>query len=231
MSEKPAPKVKIQIAPSVLAADFARLGEQLREAENGGGDMFHLDVMDGQFVPNISFGMPVIAAIRRATKRPLDVHLMIVEPDRHLEAFKTAGADLLTVHAEACIHLHRTLTHIKELGMKAGVAINPHTPLAAIEEVITMVDRVLIMTVNPGFGGQKLIPNQLEKIKRARALLTSTQSHAELGVDGGIDEETISIAAAHGADVLVAGVAVFKAADIGGAIRSLRDKAIKAAMA
>ncbi len=200
----------IRIAPSVLAADFTRLGEEVRAAEAGGADWIHVDVMDGHFVPNITMGPAVTRAIRGVTSLPIDVHLMISEPDRYLEAFVEAGADSLTVHAEALPHLHRTLQRIRELGARAGVAINPATPVEQIAEVLPVLDLLLIMTVNPGFGGQSYIAGSEARVARARAMLDAAGASAvDLQVDGGIDPETIGGVVRAGADVVVAGSAVF----------------------
>ncbi len=195
------------IAPSILSADFSRLGEQIQEAEAAGADWFHLDVMDGCFVPNITLGPVVVRACRRATERPLDVHLMICQPERYLQAFAEAGADLLTVHLEACPHLHRTLQTIRELGCQAGVALNPATPVSLLSEVLDLVDLVLVMSVNPGFGGQTFIPHALHKIERARRMVGERPIRIE--VDGGINAEILPRVKAAGADVFVAGSAVF----------------------
>jgi ribulose-phosphate 3-epimerase len=202
-------ETRIKIAPSILAADFGRLGEQVAEAEAAGADYIHVDVMDGHFVPNITIGPVVIEAVRRATNLPLDVHLMIESPDRSLAAFRAAGADQLTVHVETCPHLHRTINEIKNLGCRAGVTLNPSTPLASLEEVLPYVDLVLVMTVNPGFGGQSFIPRMLSKIQRLRNMLESVGSEAELEVDGGIGPDTAPLVVQAGANVLVAGSAVF----------------------
>jgi ribulose-phosphate 3-epimerase len=199
----------VRIAPSVLSADLLHLGAAVRAVADGGADRIQLDVMDGVFVPNISFGLPVAAALRRATDLPLEAHLMIVQPEHYLEAFARAGATTLIVHQEACVHLDRTLHQIKELGLQAGVALNPATPLVTIEEVVPLADLLLIMTVNPGFGGQSFIPAMLDKIARARALLAARNPLGELEVDGGVDLRTIGPAHAAGAQVFVAGTAVF----------------------
>jgi len=217
---------KIKIAPSILSADFCRLGEQVTEAEAGGGDYIHVDVMDGHFVPNITIGPLVVKAVRRSTRLPVDVHLMIESPERYLADFCAAGADGLSVHVETCPHLHRTVHQIKELGCRAGVALNPSTPVVALEEVLLDVDLVLVMTVNPGFGGQALIEGTLSKIQRVRAMLDEQGSEAELEVDGGIDPETAPRVAEAGATVLVAGSAVFGAREgIAEAISCIRAAA------
>jgi ribulose-phosphate 3-epimerase len=204
---------KIKIAPSILSADFARLGEQVAAAELGGADYIHVDVMDGHFVPNITVGPLVVSAVRRSTRLPLDVHLMIEEPERYLADFAAAGADFLTVHVETCPHLHRTIQQIKELGCRAGVTLNPSTSVVALEQVLPDVDLVLVMTVNPGFGGQALIEGTLPKIQRVREMLDGLGSDAEIEVDGGIDPETAPRVTRAGASVLVAGSAVFGATD------------------
>jgi len=214
---------QLKIAPSILSADFARLGEEIRDVEKGGADWIHVDVMDGHFVPNMTIGPLVVNAIRPVTNLPLDVHLMIENPERYVEAFAKAGADYITVHAEACIHLHRTVHQIKELGVKAGVVLNPATPLTAIELVLEDVDLVLLMTVNPGFGGQSFIPSMAGKISRLRRMLDDRGlSDVHIEVDGGVNEQTARIVAEAGADVLVAGNAVFGEKDRAGAIRRIR---------
>ncbi len=198
-----------EIAPSILAADFLRLQEQVQAAERGGARRFQIDVMDGLFVPNISFGMPLVEAMRRATAGLLEAHLMIVQPDRYLEAFAQAGADLIIVHQEAVTHLDRAIQQIKQLGKRAGVALCPATPLRTLDEVIEDLDMLLVMTVNPGFGGQRFIPYTLRKIARARALLDERNPTCELEIDGGVDLATIGPAYAVGARVFVAGTSVF----------------------
>jgi ribulose-phosphate 3-epimerase len=205
--------MKHLIAPSILSADFANLADDVEMINESSADWFHVDVMDGNFVPNISFGFPVIAAVNHYAKKPLDVHLMIVDPDRYLEDFKKVGAKILTVHYEACTHLHRTISKIKELGMKAGVAINPHTPVSVLEDIITDVDLVLIMSVNPGFGGQKFIENTYNKIKALRELCTKHDAEVLIEVDGGVNKHNALALLKAGADVLVAGNAVFSAED------------------
>ena len=199
----------VKVAASILAADFARLGEHVRQAVAAGVDWIHVDVMDGNFVPNISIGPPVVRALRRVTSLPLDVHLMIVSPDRYLEEFVRAGADRLTVHVETCDHMHRTIQRIRELGIKPGVTLNPGTPLSSLEAVLPDVDLVLVMSVNPGFGGQSYIPRSTTRIARLRAMLDELGSQAELEVDGGINADTVSEVVEAGATVLVAGTAIF----------------------
>jgi ribulose-phosphate 3-epimerase len=201
---------QVRIAPSILSADFARLGEEVRAVTEAGADYIHIDVMDGHFVPNITIGPAVVRALRGYSDRPFDSHLMIAPVDPYLEAFADAGADIITVQAEAGPHLHRSLQCIRALGKKAGVAINPATPLAAIEQVIDEVDLVLVMTVNPGFGGQGFIANQLAKIRDVRALIDDSEHAIDLEVDGGIDFDTAARAIEAGADVLVAGTATFR---------------------
>ncbi|HOA23512.1 MAG: ribulose-phosphate 3-epimerase [Aggregatilineales bacterium] len=215
----------VKIAPSILAADFARLGDEIRAAEAAGADLIHVDVMDGNFVPNITMGPVVVKSIRPVTDLPLDVHLMIAEPDRYLEDFAKAGADALTFHVEATPHLHRTVQLIHNLGLKAGVAINPGTPASALEAILPFVDIVLVMTVNPGFGGQTFIEQSVGKIARVRAMLDEIGSPANLLVDGGIDANTAGRVVAAGADTLIAGSSVFGRGDVGAAIRALKDAA------
>ena len=199
----------MKLAPSILACDFGRLREEIQAAEAGGADWIHVDVMDGHFVPNMTFGPLVVEAARRATELPLDVHLMIEDPDRYLEAFVGAGAHVVTVHQEACAHLHRTLDGIRQLGARAGVALNPATPLETVGEVLDQLDLLLLMSVNPGFGAQRFIPSTMDKIRRARALLDARSCGAELEVDGGVDAGNAGPLVAAGITVLVAGSAVF----------------------
>jgi ribulose-phosphate 3-epimerase len=199
----------VKFASSILAADFWRLGEQVKAAEEAGADRFHVDVMDGRFVPNLSLGMPIVEAMRRGTSLPLELHLMIQEPERYVEAFIRAGADSLIVHQEATPHLHRTIQVIKHHAKKAGVGLNPSTPTAAVEDVLGDIDLLLVMTVNPGFGGHRFIHSMLPKIRRAHHLLQQCNAHCELEVDGGVDRQTAPLAVTAGADVLVAGTAIF----------------------
>ena len=199
----------VRVAPSVLASDFLRLGEEVAAVERGGADRLHLDVMDGRFVPNISFGIPVVQALRKATRLPLETHLMIVEPERWAEPFAKAGATTLIVHAEATPHLHRAVHQVKELGLKAGVALNPATPLGALDEMLEDLDLALVMTVNPGFGGQKFLEATLRKVSELRRRIDARNLPCELEVDGGVDERTAPRLVAAGATVLVAGTSVF----------------------
>ena len=205
--------MKKKIAPSILSADFSRLGEEIKAVEAAGADYIHVDVMDGHFVPNITIGSPVVTAIRKVTKLPLDVHLMISEPDRYIADFAKAGSDIITVHAEACVHLHRTIGYIKELGIRAGVSLNPSTPLSVIEQILEDVDMVLLMTVNPGFGGQKFIKTMLPKIAEMRRIINDRGLKVELEVDGGVTLDNIYDISRAGADSFVAGSAVFGSKD------------------
>ena len=210
------------IAPSVLSADFSRLGEEVKAVEKAGADWIHLDVMDGHFVPNITIGPLVVEAVRKVTKLPLDVHLMIENADQYVEAFARAGSDSLTVQVEACVHLHRTIQAIKALGVKAAVAVNPATPLSSIEWILNDLDMVLIMSVNPGFGGQAFIPEAIDKIRDLKSLILSRNVDVLIEVDGGVNEETIRSVSEAGADAFVAGSAIFGSGDYRGTIARFR---------
>ena len=216
--------MNVRIAPSVLSADFGRLSEEVARCVDGGADWMHVDVMDGRFVPNLTFGAKVIETLRRLTTLPLDVHLMVVEPEKYFESFAAAGANVLTIHQEAAPHLHRQLHRIRELGCKAGVAINPSTPVDTLRDVATDIDLLLVMSVNPGFGGQRFIEGSVAKIARARQLLNAAGSGAALEVDGGVTRETITRCWRAGADTFVAGNAVFTANDTAAEIRELRAR-------
>ena len=215
--------MKHLIAPSILSADFANIQRDVEMINQSNADWFHVDIMDGVFVPNISFGFPVVSAIKNHATKPLDVHLMIVEPDRYLEQFKNAGADILTVHLEACTHLHRTVSAIKQLGMKAGVALNPHTNVSLLEDILKDIDLVCLMSVNPGFGGQKFIENTYDKIKKLRAMATAQNTELLIEIDGGVGQHNLSALVQAGANVLVAGNAVFAAEDPAGMITTLKN--------
>ena len=213
---------RVLVAPSILSADFARLGEEVAAVEKAGADWIHVDVMDGRFVPNITLGPPIVKAIRKVTKLPLDVHLMIVEPERYVDAFAEAGSDTITIHVEACTHLHRTLCHIKSLGKRAGVVMNPSTHEDTIKYVMDVADQVLVMSVNPGFGGQSFIRDMLPKIRNIRAMVLASGRDIDIEVDGGITKDTAPEVIAAGARVLVAGSAVFNGGDYAKAIAALR---------
>lgn len=213
----------IKIAPSILSADFAKLGEEIKEVEQGGADWIHVDVMDGHFVPNITIGPLIVEAIRPVTRLPLDVHLMIEEPDRYIESFAKAGADYITVHVEACRHLHRTLQLIRSFGVKPGVVLNPHTPIETIQHVLEELDLVLFMTVNPGFGGQKFIPSVLPKVQQLSQLIKERNLSIEIEIDGGVTPETIGPCVEAGATVFVAGSAVYNQEDRAAAIQRIRS--------
>ena len=214
-----------KIAPSILSADFARLGEEVKTVEVGGAGLIHIDVMDGHFVPNITIGPLIVKALRPHTDLPLDVHLMIENPDRYIDAFAEAGADYITVQVEACVHLHRVIQTIKAKGIKAGVALNPHTPLVSIEDVLADLDLVLIMSVNPGFGGQAFIPHTLDKLRRLQGLLQQRGlTHIEVEVDGGVKLDNIREIAEAGAQLLVSGSGIFRTPDPAQAVREMKQQ-------
>ena len=217
----------VEIAPSILSADFARLGEEIEAVERGGAALLHFDVMDGHFVPNLTIGLPVLKSIARATRLPVDAHLMITEPGRYAEQFVEAGARMVSVHVEADFHLHRTLMAIKEKGAQAGVAINPLTPLAHLEDALRFADFILLMSVNPGFGGQKFIPTSVDKLRRLRRMIDERGLKTRIEIDGGIDRTNIAEVAASGAEIIVAGSAVFGASDPAKAVRELREATVQ----
>ena len=216
----------VEIAPSILSADFARLAEEIQSVERAGASLLHVDVMDGRFVPNITIGLPVVKAISRATRLPLDAHLMIVEPGQYAEQFVAAGAKMVSVHIEADPHAHRTLSAIRAAGGQAGIAINPATSLSAVEEVLKFADYVLLMSVNPGFGGQKFIPESLDKLRRLRSMIDERGLSTRIEIDGGIDRENIAEVAAAGAEIIVSGSAIFATKDPGLAFRELREATV-----
>lgn len=217
--------MSVIISPSLLSADFLQLGKDIEMINHSSADWFHLDIMDGVFVPNISYGMPVVSQIKTAARKPLDVHLMIVQPERYIEQFYKAGADILTVHLEASTHLHRTLQCIKSFGMQAGVALNPHTPVCALEDILEDIDWVLIMSVNPGFGGQSFIENSLNKVEKLKRLIRETGSNTRIEVDGGVNLETGKRLLEAGADALVAGSFVFGSENPSDTITALKGLA------
>lgn len=216
-------RATLKIAPSILSADFARLADEIARVEQGGADWLHVDVMDGHFVPNLTVGPPIVESIRKVTRLPLDVHLMVTNPDDCIGAFAEAGANYLTVHVEACPHLHRTVQFIKERGVRAGVTLNPATSVVTLEEILSDVDLVLVMSVNPGFGGQQFIPGSLDKIKKIRAMLDQARSQSLLEVDGGVKVDNAAAVVEAGADVLVAGSAIFCSDDYAGTIKAMRE--------
>jgi ribulose-phosphate 3-epimerase len=219
---------EIMIAPSILSADFGCLAAEIKAVEEAGADVIHVDIMDGHFVPNMTIGPPVVAAVRKITGLPLDVHLMIEDPDRYLESFAEAGADWITVHVETCTHLHRTISRIKELGRKAGAVLNPATSLTTLDHMLAEVDLVMLMSVNPGFGGQSFIPFLLDKIRSLKRMIDERRLSVGIEVDGGIGPENVVEVAAAGANILVAGSAVYGRKDYGAIIRELREKANRA---
>ena len=216
----------IEIAPSILSADFARLGEQIKTVEQAGASLLHVDVMDGRFVPNITVGLPVVKAISRATRLPIDAHLMIVEPGRYAESFVKAGANMVSIHIEADPHAHRTLSAIRAAGAQAGIAFNPATPLSALEEAIKFADYALLMSVNPGFGGQEFIPESLDKVRRLRKMIDERGLRTRIEIDGGIDIDNIADITGAGAEIIVAGSAIFGSGDPGVAVRKLREATV-----
>lgn len=212
----------IKISPSILSADFSKLGEEIRKVDEAGAEMIHIDVMDGHFVPNLTFGAPVVTSLRKVSKKVFDVHLMVQNPQDYIVSFANAGADIFTFHVETAPHLHRIIQNIKENGMKAGIALNPGTPLSTITEILSEVDMVLLMTVNPGFGGQKFIPSVLKKIKALKKMIVEENLHVDIQVDGGINKETASQVINAGANILVAGSAIYGSDDIKKSIEELR---------
>ncbi len=214
----------IKLAPSILSADFGRLAEEVQAVEEAGADLIHIDVMDGHFVPNLTIGPLVVEAIRPVTRLPFDVHLMIENPDQYLEAFTRAGADWISVHVEACVHLHRTVSRIKELGKKAGVVLNPATPLESLTYILEEIDYVLIMSVNPGFGGQKFIPSALKKVRALKEMIAAYGLDLPVEIDGGVNLETLPEVVRAGADILVAGSAIFNTPDYAATIKAFRQK-------
>src|SRR5712691_7686924 len=217
----------IEIAPSILSADFSRLGEEIEAVERGGAAILHVDVMDGHFVPNITVGLPVVKSLARATRLPIDAHLMISEPGRYAEQFVEAGAKMVSVHVEADAHLHRTLMSIKSAGAQAGVVLNPATPIESLDEALAFVDYVLVMSVNPGFGGQRFIGNSIDKVHRLSQMIEARKLETRIEIDGGIDLENIASVVAAGAEIIVAGSAVFGAADPEAAVRGLREATVQ----
>jgi ribulose-phosphate 3-epimerase len=217
----------IEIAPSILSADFSCLGEQIRAVERGGAGVLHVDVMDGHFVPNITVGLPVVQSLSAFTRLPIDAHLMIAEPGRYATEFVKAGAQMVSVHVEADAHLHRTLMSIKDAGAQAGVVLNPSTSLSTVEEVLQFADYVLVMSVNPGFGGQKFIPQSIDKVKRLRRLIDERQLNTRIEIDGGVDRKNIETVVAAGAEIIVAGSAIFGTPDAEAAVKELREATVQ----
>jgi ribulose-phosphate 3-epimerase len=217
----------VEIAPSILSADFTKLGQEIEAVERGGASLLHVDVMDGRFVPNITIGLPVVKAISRATRLPIDAHLMIVEPGRYAEQFVRAGAKMVSIHIEADPHLQRTIAAIKDAGAQAGVAINPATPLSALDEALNFADYILVMSVNPGFGGQEFIPTSVDKVRRLRRTISERGLKTRIEIDGGIDRNNIDDVAAAGADIIVSGTAVFGGGDPAAAVRELREATVQ----
>ncbi|NOZ69165.1 MAG: ribulose-phosphate 3-epimerase [Deferribacteres bacterium] len=214
----------IKIAPSILSADFSRLGEEIKAAEEAGADLIHVDVMDGRFVPNITIGPPVVKYVKKAAGIPLDVHLMIEEPDRYIKAFSDSGADIITVHQETCVHLHRTIQSIKECNVKAAVSINPATPVGHIEPILSSVDMVLVMSVNPGFGGQEFIPESLQKIAHLKGMIDERNLSVEIEVDGGVNVDNVADVHRAGADIVVMGNAFYNSGDYAETVRTVRER-------
>jgi ribulose-phosphate 3-epimerase len=217
----------IEIAPSILSADFSCLGEQIRAVERGGAGVLHVDVMDGHFVPNITIGLPVVKSLAGFTRLPMDTHLMIAEPGRYATQFVSAGAQMVSVHVEADPHLHRTLMAIKDAGAQAGVVLNPATPVVAVEEALQFADYVLVMSVNPGFGGQKFIPQSLDKVRRLRRMIDERQLNVRIEIDGGVDRKNIETVVAAGAEIIVAGSAIFGQSDAEAAVKELREATVQ----
>ncbi|GBE03155.1 ribulose-phosphate 3-epimerase [bacterium BMS3Abin09] len=214
----------VKISPSILSADFSKLGEEIAAAEKAGAELIHIDVMDGHFVPNITIGSLVVKAIRDITKLPFDVHLMIENPDQYIKEFADSGADIITVHEEACVHLHRTIQNIKECGAKAGVSINPATPLGSIETILPYLDMVLIMSVNPGFGGQKFIPGSLQKIKQLKEMISARKLSIDIEVDGGVTVDNVSEVDRAGADIVVMGSAFYNSDNYAAIVKTVKEK-------
>ncbi len=213
----------VRIAPSILSSDFSRIGEEIKSAEKAGADLIHVDIMDGHFVPNITIGPPVVKAIRKVTDLPLDVHLMIEDPDRFIDSFAEAGADIITVHSEASTHLHRSVDFIKSSGKKAGVSLNPATPLNVLDFILSEIDMVLLMSVNPGFGGQKFIPQTIDKIKMLKAIIREKGVSVDIEIDGGVNDKNAGSLVKEGADILVMGSAFFNSKDYAELIRTVRE--------